>query len=569
MKRNALTLSLLAVAVYTATAQPRTEHEMEAIAASHLCGAPSRGTRSSQQAQPQKLMSTDMVAVYGDSYNGAVFVSRDAIFAPVLGWTDRPLPSATLPDGLQWWLHTITEAMQQKLADNDLCTIMRAPKATDVAPLVTTMWAQDTPYNDLCPVTDTWTKRRAQTGCVATAMAQVMKYHEYPAKGQGMGYYTLGSSKKNVRIESQYDWTHMKDTYASSAPKDETTEAVSVLMYDCGLASGMAYATQGSGATTINAAAGMVNNFAYDDAALHCSFRTFTNDDEWLATIYDELAQQRPVLYASTDPTYGAHAFVIDGCRAQDGYLHVNWGWSGDANGYFDFFNLTPRTAYQQAYGMQGYNFSSDVQSQSMLTGITAPGKGDFPYQAYWCMDSEETISVDGDSITLTLPTLINYHFLEFSGLVGLCIQDVETGHSPIQPFYYTAWEGTPVPSLRGWNAQVIPYYKNVTDNLADGDYDLFLVAWHANAINKTMPQYVRFPARNDGKENYNVWRMTKKDGHLTIQKTPVPVESGIASVDNAHNSMPEGVFDLQGRHLNTTVGKGLYIRNGRKYVGR
>ena len=581
MKRHIILLSLACAMAATAVAQPRSEREMQAIAANHLLGgAMARGQRQQQAMKPQQILATDMVAAYAltaqplptsPQASPVVFVSRDAAFAPVLGWTDAPIEDNELPDGLRWWLETISQTMNTKLGAGDWHTIMRAPKnVSDVEPLVTSRWAQDTPYNDLCPVADSWTKRRAQTGCVATAMAQVMNYHEYPAKGQGTGYYTMNGSKRNVRIEGEYDWANMMDTYSSASDKkDETTDAVATLMYDCGLASGMAYALQGSGATTMNAAAGMVSNFSYDEAALHCSFRTFSNNDAWMQTIYDELSQQRPVLYASTDATYGAHAFVIDGYRAQDGYVHVNWGWSGDADGWFDFFNLNPRTTYQTAYGMQGYDFSRDVESQSMLTGITAPGQQDFAYEAYWCMDGEETISVDGDSITLRLPTLINYHFQEFRGLVGLCIQNVATGHSPIQPFYYTAYGEEPVGSLKGWKPMEVPYYKSITDALDDGDYDLFLMAWHEKAINKTMPQYVRFPARNDGRENYNVWRMTKRDGHLTISKQEVPEESGIRALPmyNGQCTMNNGVYDLQGRPLSGEPRHGLYIKNGKKHL--
>ncbi len=555
MKSNILLIMLACGLATDVVAQPRSEREMQAIAAEHLYGALPTHTNRVQHAMPQQLLSTDMVAVYADRYNGTVFVSRDAVFAPVLGWTDRPLTQQDLPDGLQWWLQTITETMQQKKALNDMGTIQHAPVAPDVAPLVTSRWAQDTPYNDKCPVADTWTKRRAQTGCVATAMAQVMNYHEYPAQGKGTGYYTMNGNRKNVRIEGTYDWANMKDSYAGIGDKkDETTDAVATLMYDCGLASGMAYALQGSGATSPNAAAGMVNHFNYDEAAMHCSFRTFCNNDAWLQTIYGELAQQRPLLYMSTDATYGAHAFVIDGCRAQDGYLHVNWGWSGDADGYFDFFNLTPRTNYQEAYGMQGYDFSKDVQSQSMLTGITAPGKGDFAYEAYWCMDGEETISVDGDSIMLHLPTLINYHFQPFEGLVALCIENPITGKGTLQPFYYSAWEKNTIPSLSGWNAMDVPYFKSITDNLDDGDYDLYLMAWDQRALTAgTNPQYIRFPARNDGNENYNVWRMTKKDGHLSIRKLTTPVDDAIETAVSAPRPAGTAIYDLLGRRLSNS----------------
>ena len=598
MKRNIILLSFVCGLATTAVAQPRSEREMQAIATDHLCGAMARSQQQQQAQLPQQILATGMVAAYALTAQSlptshfspltspVVFVSRDAAFAPVLGWTDEPLNAdAPLPDGLQWWLDAITEAMQQQKAGGTDLSILRAPQATDVQPLVTSRWAQDTPYNDKCPVADTWTKRRAQTGCVATAMAQVMNFHEYPEKGQGMGQYTLSNNKRNARIEGTYDWANMLDAYSANAAKDATTDAVATLMYDCGLASKMAYALQGSGATSPNAAAGLVNHFSYDEAALHCSFRTFANNDTWLQTIYDELEQQRPLLYMSTDATYGAHAFVIDGCRAEDGYLHVNWGWSGDANGYFDFFNLTPKTTYQQAYGMQGYDFSQDVQSQSMITGITPPGSTEYPYEAYWCMEDEETISVDGDSIVLHLPTLINYHFMPFEGLVGLAIQNVETGHSPIQPFYYSSWDGQPVPSLSGWEAMDVPYYKYVTDALEDGDYDLFLVAWHQKAINKSMPQYIRFPARNDGRENYNIWRMTKRDGHLSISKQDVPEESGIDDIRRSWPSVTKAgampyadhVYDLQGRRIapshshfspfTSHLKRGIYIKNGKKHI--
>ena len=566
MKHYVITAALLAATTLTA-AQPRSEHEMRAIASQYLYGAQARGN-AAMRPQLRQELTTAMVATYSDADGRTVFVSRDAAFAPVMGATDHAADPEALPDGLRWWLATVSLTMQQKLNNNDWHTVIHAPAATTVEPLVTSRWAQDSPYNDKCPVADSWSKRRAQTGCVATAMAQVMNYHEYPAQGQGTGYYTLNNNKKNVRIESQYDWANMQDTYSSSAAKDATTDAVATLMYDCGLASGMAYALQGSGATTLNAAAGMVNHFTYDEAALHCTFRTFTNDEAWLQTIYDELAAQRPVLYASTDASYGAHAFVIDGCRASDGYLHVNWGWSGDADGWFDFFNLTPCTAYQQAYGMQGYDFSQDVQSQSMLTGITAPGKDNFGYEAYWCMDGEETITVEGDSLTLHLPTLINYHFMPFKGLVGICIEDPVTEKGTLQPFYYSAWEKNTISSLTGWNPMDVPYYKSVTDDLDDGSYDLYLMAWDERAISAhTNPQYVRFPARNDGRENYNVWRLTKKDGHLSIQKQDVPAESGIASAAHSASSASHAAYDLQGRHLNAPSHHGIYIKNGKKYI--
>ena len=575
-KKQKIWVLAVACMALSAHALQRSENEMQAIAAEHLYGTLAKGN-GGQGMKPDKLMENDMVAAYGDRYNGTVFVSRDAMFAPVLGYTDRPLDMERVPDGLQWWMRTISATMQQKIQDNDLRTILKA-QAQDVDPMLTTRWAQDTPYNDLCPVADSYYQRRAQTGCVATAMAQIMNYHEYPVQGHGTGYYTMqgSSSKKNVRIKSTYDWPNMKDTYTSTASKDETTDAVATLMYDCGLASHMAYALQGSGATSPNAAAGLAHHFDYDSLALHCMFRVLDNNERWLQTIYDEMNAGRPVEYLSTDGNYGAHAFVIDGCRASDGYLHVNWGWSGDADGYYDFYNLNPRTAMQVAYGMNGFDFSSDAASQSMLTGIMPPDGEEKPYISYWGMSEEESIEVADNTILLHLPAIFNYHFLTFKGLVGLCIENVETHRSPIYPFYYTDRGEAPVPSLSGWEPMDLTYGEQVINSLEDGDYDLYLMSWYSTDIGKYDPQYVRFPDLNDGNENYNKWRMTKHGGELTIQKTKVPLAQEELPTSLSHvqcdAAQPylQQSFDLQGRPLSAdTPVKGIRIVNGKKIINK
>ena len=577
MKKNILILAVACMAL-AAQAQQRSESEMQAIAAKHLYGTLAKGT-AGPSLKPEKLMQNDMVAAYGDHYNGTVFVSRDAMFAPVLGYTDRPLDMERVPDGLQWWMRTISATMQQKIQDNDLRTILKA-QAQDVDPMLTTRWAQDTPYNDLCPVADSWTKRRAQTGCVATAMAQIMNYHEYPVQGHGMGYYTMSgsSSKKNVRIQGTYDWPNMKETYAKTAAKDETTDAVSTLMYDCGLASHMTYALQGSGATPLDAAAGLAHHFDYDSLALRCTFRLLDNDERWMQTIYDEMKAGRPVEYLSTDDNFGAHAFVIDGCRASDGFLHINWGWNGDADGYFDFYNLNPRTVEQIAYGADAYDFSSDAASQSMITGIAAPDGEEKPYISYWAMTEEENIEVTDNAIILHLPGTINYGFLTFKGLVGLCIEDAETLHWEIQPFYYSNWAGyDPVPPLYGWpDPMNLTYGEQVLGKLEDGEYNLFLMSWYLTDIGKFDPQYIRFPDLNDGNENYNIWRMTKHGGELTIQKTKVPLAQEELPTSLSHvqcdaaQSHLQQSFDLQGRPLSVDAPvKGIRIVNGKKIINK
>lgn len=174
------------------------------------------------------------------------------------------------------------------------------------------------------------------------------------------------------------------------------------------------------------------------------------------------------------------------------------------------------------------------------------------------------------------LPTIFNYHFLTFKGLVGLCIENVATGHSPIQPFYYSEWTGyEPVPPLAGWEAMDLTYGENVINGLEDGDYDLYLMSWYLTDIGKYNPQYVRFPDLDDGNENYNKWRMTKRDGHLTIEKTKVPLTqekapTAISPASVVSNAIPSrSTYDLQGRPVLSTPTKGIIINNRKKYINK
>lgn len=364
----------------------------------------------------------------------------------------------------------------------------------------------------------------------------------------------------------------MQDRYAATgSTTDATRKAVAQLVYDCGRASHMVYAEQGSGTTALLATAGLAYNFQYDSLALKCQFRLLTGDERWMRTIYSEIEAGRPVLLNAEDSYYGAHAFVLDGLRKQDGYVHVNWGWTGDANGYFDLFNLKTHSAMTQAYGMNPYDFSN-AASQVLITGI-APSVAGSHYESFFAMSGEERFYTEGDSLIMYLPDLVNYHYQTFTGLVGVAFEDSVTHHTPIQPFYYTLFGAPPIPSLAGWNEQTIPWYKRTTDNLADGTYFLYLLSWSLQEMNaETDPQFIRFPHRNDGTENYNRWRLVKKNGHITVTKMePVPEVSAITAPQAATPRI-SGRYDLQGRQI-TGHYKGIVIeRNAggvKKYLNK
>lgn len=237
-----------------------------------------------------------------------------------------------------------------------------------VEPLLKTIWSQKAPYNEQCP-TKTASDGVAQhcpVGCVALALAQIMKYYNYPETGQGTKSYTPLLSKETLSADfgaTHYDWKHMKDSYFSFGSyknyTDEEASAVATLCYQIGVSVGMMYALSGSSAFAYgNIPHDIVDNFRYDADSIKYLSRSDYSKEAWMGLIYHELTQGRPVFYAGNSPTQGGHAWVIDGYNAQ-GQVHINWGWSGTDNGYYDI-DLT--------------DTSNDfINNQSMIIGMMPP----------------------------------------------------------------------------------------------------------------------------------------------------------------------------------------------------
>jgi hypothetical protein len=285
-----------------------------------------------------------------------------------------------------------------------------------------------------------------------------------------------------------------------------------------------------------------------------------------------------------------AHAFVLDGVRADNGYVHVNWGWSGDADGYYDLFNLNPKTAMQTAYGQQGYDFSHDAIGQSVIIGIVPPAAGvGKEYESFFGMADEENFSISGNQLKISIPNIINYHYQTFYGILGFVIEDVKTEKGTIWPFYYVGhWQSdVPVNPLEGWNNWEFNYSNEATDNLADGEYLVYLVSWHQSEIGKTNPRFIRFVDKGDGNENYNIWKLVKSNGKLqSISKqtvsTGIKIEEsgwrnddgmawkeGLGSSSELNRQNSTVFYDLQGRKLSEDrMPKGFTImkKNGKSY---
>lgn len=218
--------------------------------------------------------------------------------------------------------------------------IERTTESTMVEPLLGDInYNQGTPYNNKCPYIN---GGRAVTGCVATAMAQVMRYYRYPANGIGTFTYTGGSEgAKTVNLEDYpFDWNNMLPTYDRVSYTAEQADAVSTLMLACGASLNMNYSKDGSGANTSKVSGLLKNNFGYAKEVSYITTENSSNPDE---TIYywgedavrPNLDAGWPLIFAGY-PALGqtGHCFVIDGYKVVDEiyYYHVNWGWGGAGN---------------------------------------------------------------------------------------------------------------------------------------------------------------------------------------------------------------------------------------------
>lgn len=248
-----------------------------------------------------------------------------------------------------------------------------AASTSAVAPLLGNIeWDQTSPYNNMCPRYDS--VHVAATGCVATAMAQVMAYYKYPKqlKADIPGYVNRWNGipmeiPTITREEGIYDWDNMLPKYNKEAnATQQQKDAVAKLMYHCGAAVQMNYGPESAAAVS---ATKLAKYFGYDaDLMMDLNRSTFSLD-KWMQIIDTELAAGRPVLYGG-QASDGGHQFICDG-KDGEGLYHINWGWSGSQNGYFDLSLLNPeKGGTGSGSSTEGYN-----RLCSMTIGI-APDNG-------------------------------------------------------------------------------------------------------------------------------------------------------------------------------------------------
>lgn len=382
MRKHTLLLFLLLMAM-PVLAENRSFRQAREIAERH---AAKNGAHIGQQSVKRakvlnKQQSTTSSRGYyvfpHDGNCGYTIVSGDDRMPEIVGYsTTDTYSEENMPDGMKHLMQAY-EAMATALANGDAkaerCLAEKEALAADstyrqprVEPLLADIaWGQTEPYNNLCPMYDG--QRRTVTGCVATAMAQLMMYYKYPQtlKSDIPAYQTSSYQldMPSVSAGERYDWDNMLPQYSGSAYTAAQANAVAKLMYHCGLS---AKADYGPSTGTNCTPDVLVKYWGYDPDVIKQLNREGFSLREWTAILDAELRASRPVYYSGFSTTSGGHAFLCDGADG-DGLYHINWGWSGWSNGYFDITVLNSDYSGSESATApaDGYNYSC-----SMIVGI-------------------------------------------------------------------------------------------------------------------------------------------------------------------------------------------------------
>ncbi len=295
---------------------------------------------------------------------GYIIIAGDDAIEQALGYTDSgEFDYDQIPDNMKYWLEDYVEYINY-LQSTPNATRKKVPVHAAISPMLTCTWNQGAPYNNECPMY--FTLGRSVTGCVATAMAQVM-YHqrsksvdEVQADIPGYTTYTTHETYGNLKVDgieagSPIDWANMLDNYNGGGTGKQQL-AVAQLMHYCGVSVEMDYTNSASGAQSYRVADALNRYFGYSTAKYVS--RSSYSDDSWDALIYNELEQGR-VVYLSGANSQAGHAFVTDGYDGNHCY-HINWGWGGQSNGYFLLSSLNPSSQGIGGSG-DGYNQYQDA----------------------------------------------------------------------------------------------------------------------------------------------------------------------------------------------------------------
>lgn len=574
--------NLLQVLLMVLTVGNLSAHQLTPDQALRRLQASAHVTRAASAAQYQLVYTASTQSIntyyaYNKTDGGYVLLAADDCMPALLGYADKgSFDYDRLPSNMQWYLSLMESKIEKAITHGRKVTRI---SGNEVAPLLgATQWDQNNPFNLEVPVYEYGEngKEQAPVGCVACATAQIMRYHKHPSVGIGgeTSYKFMWDTKegqdKQVATEytefstnfseHTYDWANMLDKYDASNPNwnEAQGKAVSVLLKDIGVASKMRYGTQaagGSGTQTYEAMKGLVNHFGYD-AYMQFIVHKFYTDDEWDNIIYSELASSRPVMLGGNGADgSGGHEFVCDGFK--DGMFHINWGWSGQCDGYFQMTGpgMIPDGSGSGGAG-DGASYGYDLEA---AIGIR-PSEGGSVFgtmatTGYTCKVNDRTLTLTG--------LFYNLCYVERTDTLGIMLQasdgtpynfvyalsNLET-NSYCESIETTFDEG----AVPDGEYTVKPIFRGPGDNSWSEIYVLSTfkaatIKFNGGAITVTNNDVPKITAEGALTTNKKSFRPTKKndDGTLDAEELILTCEAGIKNCDEKGQKLSFGCefYDL------------------------
>lgn len=382
MKQRHILLILLSL--FVSVLQAATVNKQDALqkAQQFVAGRQAAARGGAGQAQSlQSALDNSYYYVFNIGTDGGfVIVSGDDRTPEILGYSDAGhFDAQNIPDNMRAFLQGYADEIQnlpETMPAASRGVGQKRVVKTPISPLLVSEWDQSEPYYNNLPTF--YDNDKCLTGCVATAMAQVLYYLKYPSATTQVipGYninFNIGGDPYLLEVPevavTTFAWNKMLPTYSGGEANDEKA-AVAALMQCCGTSVGMtyrSYAYGGSSASLASIPHALKTYFGFDNNVQYRNRSLYTTT-EWEDMIYTELAAARPVLYGGQS-SGGGHAFVCDGFDG-DGYYHINWGWSGNHNGFFLLAVLNP-------YDTSGAGASSKpdgyTMSQDAIIGLRTP----------------------------------------------------------------------------------------------------------------------------------------------------------------------------------------------------
>lgn len=430
----------LALCVSTLWAKPRTEQQARLIAEQYatqhfsrselaalrsattplltLVSAPAadagEGSVRHQTTAPvvQTLASAYYVYNIG-SKRGYVMISGDDLLPEVIAYADEGafIPDEEQPEHIASFLAQVRAALHALVERGKPVVKPRTSqlRPEGVAPLLGDIrWGQGYPFNTLCPEKE---GGRSVVGCVATALAQILRYHRWPNQGEGICAYTEkdGTTHRVDFSQYVYDWAHMPAQPDRDYAAQPVVNALSTFCYHVGVISQMQYSPQGSGTNSQFPKEGLQKYLKYKKGIRLLSRMNYTIED-WMDIIATELNEGRPIYYAGASSTVG-HAFVCDGYK-QDGYFHINLGWDGMADGYFLLYAINPDvlgTGGGTSY--DGFNNYQEIMVgiEPDRDGSSKPAGSEAISAHYLEVSCEDNATIKLQNVVLELTSALSY----------------------------------------------------------------------------------------------------------------------------------------------------------------